>query len=166
MRVSKEMFEKVVDLYFLWKQLNMGMKDLGPRGVNFPDAISEIMVCYAMGFEWNRESSGDATDKNGRLVEIKATSNYDSDLSSFSPNTSFSALYFLRLDRDADVAEIYDMNMDFRSFQKLRVNQKESVEVQQKSGRRPRLSLIKVIEREGIKPKCRIDIEAKSVDLW
>lgn len=72
-------------LYFLWKDLNTGLRSVVTRGINFPEAISEPMVCYSLDLLWNKGSFGDARDKNNKVVEIKACSNFDRDLTSFSP---------------------------------------------------------------------------------
>lgn len=162
--ITKEIFNLACDLYPKWKALNSGIKEFNTRGVNFPDAISESMVCYALGFKRNCGKSGDATDLEGNLIEIKAASKHDDDLSSFSPNTKFDKLFFLRLNQEKDTAEIYDMQMNFSAFEKLEVNKTQSVKEQQNEGRRPRLSLIKIIEQQNLKPCCKIDILKKIVE--
>lgn len=162
--ITKEIFNLACDLYPKWKALNSGIKEFNTRGVNFPDAISESMVCYALGFKRNCGKSGDATDSEGNLIEIKAASKHDDDLSSFSPNTKFDKLFFLRLNQEKDTAEIYDMQMNFSTFEKLEVNKTQSVKEQQNEGRRPRLSLIKIIEQQNLKPCCKIDILKKIVE--
>lgn len=56
------------------------------------------------------------------------------------------------------------MNMNYEAFEKLKVNKTQSVKEQQKEGRRPRLSLIAIIEEQGLKPCCRINIVKKTID--
>lgn len=51
------------DAYFKWKDLNTYIKSTSSRGINMPDAISEPMGCYCLGYLWNRDNEvGDATD--------------------------------------------------------------------------------------------------------
>lgn len=54
--------------------------------------------------------------------------------------------------------------MNYEAFEKLKVNKTQSVKEQQKEGRRPRLSLIAIIEEQGLKPCCRINIVKKTID--
>lgn len=161
--ITKDIFNLVCDLYLKWKELNAGIKMINSRGVNFPDTLSEIMVCYALKWKRNYGASGDATDERGRLVEIKASSRYDDDLSSFSPKTKFERLFFLRVNQDRDEAEIYDMEMDFSAFEKLNVNKHQSVKDQQVSKRRPRLSLIDLIGEKKLQPSHKVVILEKRV---
>ncbi|MCW1628652.1 hypothetical protein OLW03_07760, partial [Campylobacter jejuni] len=131
---------------------------------DFPDCISEPIVCYAFNYNWNNNNeTGDATSDSGELIEIKATSNFDSDLSSFSPNTNFDKLIFVRLDQERNLAYIYDLKLNFKQFQILEVNKKETVLDQQKQNRRPRLSLIQYIEKNEIKSLYCVDFIKKIV---
>ncbi|EAK9947043.1 Bsp6I family restriction endonuclease [Campylobacter lari] len=164
MEITKEKFNLVCEIYAKWKELNISIKRISSRGVNFPDSVSEPIVCYAFNYEWNNNNkTGDATSKLGELIEIKATSNFDVDLSSFSPNTHFDKLIFVRLDQESDLAYIYDLELNFEQFQNLEVNKKETVLDQQKQIRRPRLSLIQYINNNGIKPLYCVDFKQKSV---
>lgn len=156
-------FVEACRLYFLWKDLNNAIKTQTSRGINIPDVITEQMVCWALDLRWNRGSvGGDATDNAGSLIEIKATSNYNRDLSSFSPNTHFDRLIFFRLNQSANTADIYDLGLNGNSFQALRVNNTQTVAAQQRLGRRPRLSLIDYINAQQIAPICQIDIVART----
>lgn len=157
--IDNARFKEVCRLYFAWKDLNHAVKSVTSRGINFPDLISEQMVCFALKLKWNKGSvAGDATDEKENLIEIKATSNYNSDLSSFSPNTKFDRLLFFRLNQSENFANIYDLKLNNTQFEKLPVNSTQCVRDQQESGRRPRLSLIKYINHQDIKPLCKIDI--------
>lgn len=157
-------FVEVCRLYFMWKDLNNAIKSQVSRGINIPDMISEQMVCYALNLKWNKGGkSGDATDEKGSLIEIKATSNYDRDVSSFSPKTHFDRLIFFRLNQKENIADIYDLGLNGDSFKTLKVNSSESVETQQKMKRRPRLSLIEYIKQNNIKKLCSIDIVARKI---
>ncbi|HEB9434339.1 TPA: Bsp6I family type II restriction endonuclease [Campylobacter coli] len=164
MKILEKDFDLICKIYIQWKELNNNIKKFSSRGVNFPDCISEPIVCYAFNYNWNNNNeTGDATSDSGELIEIKATSNFDSDLSSFSPNTKFDKLIFVRLDQERDLAYIYDLELNFEQFQILEVNKKETVLDQQKQNRRPRLSLIQYIEKEKIEPLYYVDFIKKIV---
>ncbi len=164
MKIFKKDFDLICKVYIQWKELNNNIKKFSSRGVNFPDCISEPIVCYAFNYNWNNNNeTGDATSDSGELIEIKATSNFNSDLSSFSPNTKFDKLIFVRLDQEKDLAYIYDLQLNFEQFQILEVNKKETVLDQQKQNRRPRLSLIQYIEKEKIEPLYYVDFIKKIV---
>lgn len=164
MKILEKDFDLICKIYIQWKELNNNIKKFSSRGVNFPDCISEPIVCYAFNYNWNNNNeTGDATSDSGELIEIKATSNFDSDLSSFSPNTKFDKLIFVRLDQERDLAYIYDLELNFEQFQILEVNKKETVLDQQKQNRRPRLSLIQHIEKEKIEPLYYVDFIKKIV---
>ena len=78
-----------------------------------PDAISEPMGCYCMGYLWNRgDEVGDATDpRTGKKIEFKATSRFEGDLSSFGPKCVFDDLVFLRFKLDDNLLYIYDLKI-------------------------------------------------------
>ncbi|RFB09464.1 Bsp6I family restriction endonuclease [Bacillus sp. HNG] len=98
--VDKDRFNDAIQAYFLWKELDLIIRKSHTRGVNIPETISEALLCYVSDFQLNRGSGGDAFDpKTDRVIESKATSNFDRDTSSFSPKEEFDALYFCRLDK-------------------------------------------------------------------
>lgn len=145
--------------YFKWKSLNDSLKSFCSRGINMPDAISEPMGCYCLGYLWNKGSGGDARDSNGKKIEFKATSNYDSDLSSFGPVCDFDNLVFLRFDLSDDKLYIYDTGIDSEELKTIPVNTTQTVGDQQKQGRRPHLRFIdEVINKRKLKPTCVFDI--------
>lgn len=152
----------ITKAYHSWKSLNEIISDeMDSRKINLPEAISENIACYALEYERNMDSSGDARDKFGNLIEIKATANFNSDLSSFSPNTHFDKLIFVRMNLDEDKAYIYDLGLNGKQFGNLLVNKTETVADQQRQNRRPRLSLIKYIEDNGLTHKKVLDLSMK-----
>lgn len=151
--------QTIIKAYQSWKSLNEIISGaMDSRKVNLPEAISENIACYALGYERNMDRTGDARDKFGNLIEVKATANFNSDLSSFSPDTHFDKLIFVRLNLDEDKAYIYDLGLNGEQFGKLAVNKTETVADQQKQNRRPRLSLIKYIDDNGLKPTTILDL--------
>ena len=161
--VDEVRFLDAVRMYFLWKDLDQGIRSSATRGVNFPETISEALACYALNFQWNKGSGGDATNGD-KIIEFKATSNWDSDLSSFSPSEEFDRLYFLRLDKKNDELYIYDTEMNSDELKKIKVNKNETFAQQQASGRRPRFSIINfIIEPKGLSAITKVDIRGQKI---
>lgn len=155
---------EVCRLYFLWKDLNVGLRGFVSRGINFPEAISEPMGCYALGYKWNKGSAGDAVDSLGRNIEMKATSNFDRDLTSFGPVTTFDELVFLRLNQSENKLYIYKMDITGITLGDLPANANETVGEQQAQGRRPRISIIRsIIEAYNLEPTAIFDIRTMQV---
>lgn len=149
------------DAYFKWKDLNTYIKNTSSRGINMPDAISEPMACYCLGFEWNRgKEVGDATDpKTGRKIEFKATSSFEGDLSSFGPKTIFDDLVFLRFNLDENLLYIYDLNVNSEEFGKYPANKTQTIQDQKNEGRRPHVSLFELfVKAKNLKPDIIFDI--------
>lgn len=143
--IDEERISATCDAYFKWKDLNTFIKSVSHRGINIPDAISEPMGCYCMGYKWNRGSAvGDATDVDNRKIEFKATSNFDQDLSSFGPNTVFDDLVFLRFNLCENMLYIYDLNVNSEELGKLPANSKQTIQEQKNQGRRPHVRLLEL----------------------
>ena len=161
--VDKARFYDAIEMYFLWKELDQRIRSSATRGINFPETISEAMACYALDFQWNKGSGGDAINGD-EIVEFKATSNWGLDTSSFSPSEKFDKLYFLRLDKKNDELYIYDTEMNSDELKKIKVNKNETFEQQQASGRRPRFSIINfIIEPKGLSAITKVDIRGKKI---
>ena len=156
-KIDKSRFSDMVKAYFLWKELNGLIKNSHTRGINFPEIISESLLCYALDYKLNRGTGGDAYDEiNDRVIECKATSNFDRDTSSFSPNEEFDRLYFLRLYQRDDELYIYDTE--------VQVSKKQTLGDQQNQGRRPRFSIIKqIINENNVQPIAKIDLRKEKV---
>lgn len=65
--------DETCNAYFKWKDLNTYISNNSHRGINMPDAISEPMACYCLGYLWNRGNEvGDATDPNtGKKLSLR-----------------------------------------------------------------------------------------------
>lgn len=149
------------DAYFKWNYLNTYIKNTSNRGLNMPDAISEPMACYCLGFEWNRgKEVGDATDpKTGRKIEFKAASNFNKDLSSFGPKTIFDDLIFLRFNTEEDRLYIYDLNINSEELDDYPTSKTETIRQKKDAGKRPRISLLKLfVEAKNLEPDIIFDI--------
>ncbi|MBD1373576.1 Bsp6I family type II restriction endonuclease [Hazenella sp. IB182357] len=164
-KIDKSRFQDAIKAYFLWKELNSIIKNSHNRGINFPETISETLLCYAMDFELNRGTAGDAREsKTHRIIEAKATSNWDRDTTSFSPNENFDLLYFLRLNQRDDELFIYNTGINSEDLKGIKVNKKQTLGDQQEQGRRPRFSVIKfIIVPNGINPQGKIDLRTKKI---
>lgn len=152
--------------YSKWKDLNNIVKQESTRGINMPDCISEIMGCWIYDFLWNRGSEvGDAYDpKTNRKIEFKATSNYEGDLSTFGPETTFDNLIFLRFDIDRDMLYSYDLNVNSEEFNEFPVSSTETVGDWKKAGKRPHIRLLEtIIEPNNIEPDIVFDIIAREI---
>lgn len=149
------------DAYFKWKDLNTYIKSTSSRGINMPDAISEPMGCYCLGYLWNRgDEVGDATDPvTGAKIEFKATSNFDGDLSSFGPKTVFDNLVFLRFNLENNQLYVYDLKIDSEEFSLYPANKTQTIQDQKRMGRRPHVSLQKLfVEAGDLVPDIIFDI--------
>lgn len=89
-KIDEARIDETCSAYFKWKDLNTYIKSNSNRGINMPDAISEPMGCYCLDLVWNRgKEVGDATNpRTNEKVEMKATSRFEGDLSSFGPDNS------------------------------------------------------------------------------
>lgn len=140
--VDTSLFKKMLHLYPLWKELNSGIKEVYSRGVNFHEAFSEYIVCYVNGYTHSLGGgSEDAFTSNGEKVQIKGSSNFDTDLTSFGPTSEFEILEFARLDQSEDKLYLYRIPID--ELYDIKVNKTETFREQQQNKRRPRFSIIK-----------------------
>lgn len=163
--IDTRKFHDSITAYFLWKELNLLIKKSHTRGINLHEAISEPLVCKANNFLLNMGSGGDAYDfRNDLVIEIKATSNFNSDTSSFSPNEKFDELHFVRLNQEEDRFYLYNLNLNSDQLKKVKVNKNQVLEDQQKQGRRPRFSIIKmIIEANNLQPYAIVDMKKKEI---
>lgn len=164
--VDESRFQDAIKAYFLWKELDTIIRTSHTRGVNIPETITETLLCYATGFKLNKDKGGDAfDDRNNRIIEVKATSNYDRDTSSFSPHEKFDALFFVRLDKRNDVMYFYDLQLNSDELKQIQVNSTQKLEDQQKQGRRPRFSIIKfIVEPKGLEPFAKLDLRKQKIE--
>ena len=160
--VTTQDLKLIIESYKAWRFLNATLSHFASRTVNFPEAISESLCCYSLGYHWhnkfNTSLSGDGTGPNGELIEIKATSNFNTDLTSFSPDTKFDILIFARLDINTNQLYIYNMGMNFTQFQTIQVNRTQTILDQQLQGKRPRLSLVSKINERHLQPVIVLDL--------
>ena len=153
--------DETCNAYFKWKDLNTYISNNSHRGINMPDAISEPMACYCLGYLWNRGNEvGDATDpETNNKIEFKATSRFEGDLSSFGPKCYFDNLIFLRINLENNLLLIYNLHISSEEFGKLQANKKQSIQEQKDLGRRPHISLQDLfVDRLKLQPDIIFDI--------
>lgn len=157
-KISNEEYLEILSLYPIWKELNKRIKILYSRGVNFHEVFSEFIVCYVNNYYHSLgEGSEDAFTENMKKVQIKGTSNFNSDLTSFGPKSEFDILEFARLNQDNDTIELYRIPIE--DLYEVKVNKKETFKEQQLSKRRPRFSIInQYINPFNLKPYAKIDL--------
>lgn len=166
-KIDSARIDETCSAYFKWKDLNTYISNNSHRGINMPDAISEPMGCYCLGFLWNRGSAiGDATDpETGRKIEFKVTSHFKGDvLSSFSRRFNFDDLIYLKFNLDEDLLYIYDLKVNSDEFEKYPANSAETIKEQREQGKRPHISLQKLfVEAKQLKPNIIFDITNKKI---
>ena len=152
--------DETCNAYFKWKDLNTYISNNSHRGINMPDAISEPMGCYCLDLLWNRgDEVGDATSKDGKKIEFKATSRFEGDLSSFGPKCVFDDLIFLRFKLDENLLYIYDLKINSDEFGKYPANRNQTIQDQKDQGRRPHVSLKQLfVDAYNLKPDIIFDI--------
>lgn len=163
--INNLMITNAIRIYSHWKQLDAEVRSISTRGVNFPSELSEQFGCYVLGYLWNKENAGDAYDPvNNRIIEMKGSGSDEDDLSSFSPDECFDELVFLKVRKNEDSIYIYETGINSDGLKKIKVNSTQTVEDQQRQGRRPRFSVEKqIIKANGIKPTYKLDILNKKI---
>lgn len=171
-KVDAARIKQVIDIYFHWKTLDAEIKTLsGTRGINFPSELSEYMACYALDLLVNKEgSNGDAVDMsdeaNPLIIEIKGSSaDKTSAPNSFSPSEQFDDLVFVRLEKYDDLLKIYRTGINSEKLKSIKVNVSQTVEDQQKQGRRPRFSIQdKIVDELGLEPDAIFYIRDRKIE--
>ncbi|WP_338822287.1 Bsp6I family restriction endonuclease [Mycoplasmopsis felifaucium] len=157
-KITKYAYNEIISLYPIWKELNTRIKKLYPRGVNFHEAFTEFIVCYINDYYHSiGAGSEDALTDSNIKVQIKGTSNYNSDLTSFGPTSEFEILEFARLDQIQDKLFLY--RIPINDLYCTKVNNDQTFKEQQLQGRRPRFSIIaNFIKPYKLKPYAVVDM--------
>lgn len=171
-KVDSQRIKTVIDIYYHWKQLDAEIKTLsGTRGINFPSELSEYMACYALDLMVNKDgSNGDAVDlsnpEHPLIIEIKGSSADESSApNSFSPSEHFDDLVFARLDKYNDLLKLYRLGINSEDLKHIKVSKTQTVEDQQRQGRRPRFSIQdKIVDAKGLEPDAIFYIREKKIE--
>lgn len=163
-KVTEEEFDEAIRLYFLWKELDTSIKSFFSRGVNLHEAITERIVCYVNGYLHSLGAgSEDAFTEDGYQVQIKATSNFNVDLTSFGPKSEFDILHFVRLDRENDIMHLYDISIE--ELDHIPMNANETFKDQQDANRRPRFSVIsRFLQKEDVQPYAKVYLQTSKIE--
>lgn len=166
-KIDDDYWETTKEAYVAWVKLNEALENIESRKSNFPSGISEAVVGHIYGYDLKIDGAGDLYDsKNDKIIEVKATGNYDSDLSSFSPSEWYDNLIFVRYNPKRERFEIYDLKRNRDQIDKVLVNSTETYKVHREQGRRPRFSIIdKIIKKEKLEPDEIFRIDTNSVNL-
>lgn len=144
------------DVFKSWLELNEIVTSLGGRSLNVPDVLSEGIYCiYFNAVRTNNTAhSFDCVDiDTGYGIQVKSTSILN-DLTSFGPKSKWDVLVFLDFAKNGKVDGVIDFyRLDF-SLDDILINasKNETFKMQQEQGRRPRLSLKKIIQERNIQP--------------
>ncbi len=158
-KITKEMYDKINDLFPKWKELNKEIKENYSRGINFHEAFSEIMVGWKFKLLLEEGgSSADLVDKNGLKYQVKGSSNYKNDLSTFGPRSEFDVLFYCGLNEEMNTLYVWKIDIDF--LNKIKVNKDKTFREFQNLGKRPRFSIYKkIIKPNNLEPIEKIEIE-------
>jgi len=149
--------ELIKKLYSDWKKLNDRLKQIGTRGINLPETISENAFalffpdCVRVVKLKKGKCSFDCINtKTGSRIQIKATS-VASDLTSFGPRSEWDELFFLDFSKGNGSFRVFKIEPDW--IYNHQVNKLQTFKQQQEEKRRPRFSIIKeIIFKRGLKP--------------
>ncbi|WLP85616.1 Bsp6I family type II restriction endonuclease [Mycoplasma seminis] len=157
----------VFDLYWKWSEYNKQLKEHYSRGANLHEAITEIICSYVNDYDWKdpNKGSADAISKNGTKIQVKATSVFDNDLTSFGPRSEFDILEFMRLDQTTDIFYFYRIPIEF--LQEVYVNNEETFYEKQLTGQRPRFSIVnKLIIPHNLKPYATLNMRTGELEIY
>lgn len=162
-KITHEKFKEACESYFVWKELNERMKNSSSRGVNIHEGITEPIVCYVNDYKHSvGKGSEDAFTEDGLQVQVKASSNFHEDLTSFGPTSEFDILEFVRINQETDEFYLYRIPLD--NFYDIKVNATETVRDKQLMKLRPRFSLIqKYIVEIGLEPYAIVNVETGEI---
>lgn len=150
------------EIFAEWLEINKKVTSLGGRGLNVPDVFSEALYCiYFNAVRTNNTAhSYDCVNlDNGTGVQVKSAS-IANDCTSFGPRSKWDELYFMDFATNGKIDGVIDVyRLDF-ALDDIILNAKknETFKMQQEQGRRPRLSLKKLIKERNIKPIKRISL--------
>jgi hypothetical protein len=135
------------------------------RAPNMPSELTEAIVCLCTGAELIDEGHGDILLPEGLIGEVKGTSSYEGDLSSFSPSSEFDKLYFVHMDpKSHDIYHVYDLELNRKSISGIMVNNTTTFADHSKANRRPRFSVIdQIIRPRGMKPTWKVDMSKRAL---
>ena len=155
-----EDMKKVLKLYKEWLIINKTSKELKGRKINTPEALSEIAVSmhYGYGRTNNAMTKGeidgksmDAVTRDGKKIQIKASSVEGGTLTSFSPKTNYDELVVADFYADGEWDGKVRLLRINPFSPEIMVNSRSTFADFQKAGKRPRFNLMAKIDSGEIK---------------
>lgn len=149
-------------IYNSWRNMCDSLGNIGARKVNIPEGLSEGVYCSVTGAYRtnnlkikNANTSFDCYLPTLKLrIQVKACSIVP-DLTSFGPHSVWDKLIFIDFYVDGNwdgSFKIYDLSfLDIKNLI-LNIERNETFLEQQSQGRRPRLSLYRLIRKYRIEP--------------
>lgn len=130
-----------------------------------PAELTEAIVCLCTGAELIEHGHGDIRLPQGEIGEVKGTSGYEDDLSSFSPSSEFEKLFFVHMDRQSnDIYHVYDLGLSRASIANIKVNNTETFADHSQGNRRPRFSIInQIITPQKLSPNWKVDMAQRTI---
>ncbi|MCL2688021.1 MAG: Bsp6I family type II restriction endonuclease [Methanobrevibacter sp.] len=150
----------VCEMYEMWAKLSNQLNEYKCRKSNFPE-ISEIFFCLIYD-SWRvnatsipgEHSSFDCYNPHTqKTIQVKATS-VKGDLTSFGPKSKWDELYFLDFYNNGEYDGSFDIYLIPNDIiYDTKVNERQTFEMKQNTGQRPRFSIKKkIIEPLEMKP--------------
>ena len=150
---QKDDYKKLEHLHSSWVKYNKLLKRMHSRASNIPEVLTEGIICYIFSCKRLLGKNGDAINKKGELIEIKATSS-KKELSSFSPKKPYwKKFYFLDFYDEEIIGKFKIYDLSAVNFDKIKITKTDSLKDQRDQGKRPRFSIRKkIISPRRIKP--------------
>lgn len=135
------------------------------RAANMPSELTEAIVCLCTGAELIDKGHGDILLPRGLIGEVKGTSSYEKDLSTFSPSSEFDKLFFVHMDPlTHDIYHVYDLGLNRKSISGIMVNKSATFADHSKGKRGPRFSIIRqIIKPRNMKPTWKVDMSKRAI---
>jgi len=156
-----EDIEKISTMYTYWRDLSKLLKDFKSRAINLPEGLSESAFCICFDIkncgrvtkiERGSVSFDVINFRTGKRIQVKACS-INNDLTSFGPTSVWDDFYFMDFYKDGSFNGSFDIylipdELVYNTIVNTRKN--ETFKDQQLQGRRPRLSVKKIIKNNNI----------------
>ena len=91
---------EICEDYLNWKENN--------NNACLPKEIYNKMVCFCLGYKWDGLSDC-LVDYKGRIIAVKTSTNFNTDLTSINVYDCFDNVVFIRFKPDDDIFYLYDM---------------------------------------------------------
>lgn len=156
--------DTLITIYNSWKDLNFCLRGIGSRGVNIPEGLTEGLFCYLTGaYRTNNlnitgcNTSFDCylpsitPNQLGTRYQIKACSVIP-DLTSFGPHSIWDKLIFIDFSDPDGNFSMYEIPSNIIYNYVVNTRRNQTFVMQQQQGRRPRLSLYRIVIDNNIQP--------------